>query len=915
MKNEKLTPFLVLSLLSLASATLMADSSQERVPVWGRFEVTVINSRSYANPFADVTLRGTFLRPNGGEVTCVGFHDGDGKGGQTGNVWRLRFMPDEAGRWRYTYTWSDGTAGGGGRFTVVDAGLPGPIVADERNPRIWRVTGAHAFIPCYVASPPYWQIDDPRMKPFLDFAAESLGANGVALILHNRVWLDCQDKTDRSPTRSVFSIRTWRQLDDYLTELQARGMGANVMFYTDDEGRPLFAGGSEKEKLLFQYAIARLAAYPMITYDSGIDITEYRSREWNEAFASRLGALSARKLMISSRHETDSKAFRTTSFNYDSLGDVHPSYEEILRTMSATKRPVLYTDRWREDFHRGNFTRHSIRHIMWHCAMAGGAGFMIGGKHGEFRLDDYETDLDLPKQFRAFSDFWHKRLSDWGQLVVCNDLVTRGCCVGERGKQYVVYLREGGGTTVDLSSCRGLLTVAWLDPRTGARTVADAVTGGRRIDFQTPDENDWVLWLGGVRPDETPPTVPEGLVGVATGADRAELTWQRAKDVDTGISAYKVYRDGVLVARTSSGRTVCRDVGLSERTRYGYQVSAVNGTGIEGRRTGTVRVETPPDRTPPKIALAKAIRDPRQVRVRFSEPVERVSAERPANYAISGGISITRASLEPDGVTIRLAITPLSSGVSYVLTVSNVKDRAAAGNVIAANSKVSFALAERVRDGLVVLYDFNEQQGTVVRDVSGVGDPLDLTLPNVSAAKWVPGGVAILSETMIVSSKPAAKITKACAASNEITLEAWLKPANRTQDGPARIATLSLDASTRNFTLGQSATKYDVRLRTTATTRNGLPSLETTEGTVTTQLTHVVFTHSASGERKLYVNGAERAAGTIGGDLSNWEGSFRFALGNEISGGRPWLGELYLVAVYDRVLRPEEVRLNFEIGR
>ncbi len=912
--NEGLIPFLVPSLLLLASAGLMADSPQEQVPVWGRFEVAVVNSKSYANPFADVALRGTLLRPNGGEVACVGFHDGDGRGGQTGNVWKLRFMPDEAGRWRYTYTWSDGTVGGGGGFAVVGAGLPGPIVADERNPRVWRVTGAREFIPCYVAGPPYWQTDDPRMEAFLDFAAGSLGANGVALILHNRVWLDCQDETDCSPSRPVFSIRTWRQLDDFLTRLQARGMGANVMFYTDDEGRPRFAGGSEKERLLFQYAIARLAAYPMITYDTGIDITEYRSREWNEAFAGRLGALSARRLMISSRHETHSKAFRTASFSYDSLGDVHPGYEEILATMSATRRPVLYADRWREDFFRGNFSRHGIRHIMWHCALAGGAGFMIGGKHGDFRLDDYETDLDIPKQFRVFSDFWHKRLAGWGQFVVCNDLVTRGCCCGERGKQYVAYLREGGRTTVDLSSCRGLLTVVWLDPRTGARTVADAVRGGRRVDFQAPDGNDWVLWLGGVRPDETPPTVPGDLKVIAAGADRVELTWERAKDADTGISAYKVYRDGALVARTLAGKTACRDVGVSELTGYGYQVSAVNGTGIEGRRTGAVRVETPPDRTPPRVSSAKAIGDPRQVRVRFSEPVERASAEKRANYAITGGISITQASLGPDGVTLRLATTPLSSGVSYVLTLSNVKDRAAAGNVIAAGSKASFALAERVRDGLVVLYGFDEQQGTVVRDVSGVGEPLDLTLANASAAKWVPGGVAILGETMIVSSEPAAKITKACAASGEITLEAWLKPANRTQDGPARIASLSLNASTRNFTLGQSATRYDMRLRTTATTQNGSPSLGTTEGAVTTQLTHMVYTRSASGERKLYVNGTERAAGAIGGDLSNWAGSFRFALGNEISGGRPWLGELRLVAVYDRALRPEEVRLNFEVG-
>ncbi len=895
-------------------ASAGSDASQGNVPLWGRFEVSIPNPKPYANPFRDVTLRGTFRRPDGSEVTCLGFHDGDGKGGQTGSVWKLRFMPDAVGRWTYQTTWSDGTAGGKGGFSVVDRGLPGPIVADTRNPPVWRLSGARAFIPFYAAAPPYWHIDDPRMKAFLDFAAEKLGANGVAIILHNRVWLDCQDKTDCSPTRPVFSIRTWRQLDDTLAELHRRRMGANLMFYTDDEGRPLFAGGSDMEVLLLQYAMARLSAYPMIVYDTGIDITEYRSRAWNEAFPGRLQALSPRKLMIGSRQDSGSRAFRGDSFSYDSLGDVHPSYDEILGVMRSTNKPVFYADRWREDFYRGNFDRHSTRHIMWHCALAGGAGFMIGGRHGEFRLDDYETDLDDPKQFRVFSDFWHKTLAGWSRLTVCNDLVTSGRCLGERGRQYVVYLPQGGPTTVDLTACRGLITIAWLDPRIGARTIGDAVMGGRRIDLRAPDTNDWVLHLGGVRADETPPTIPQGLEAIAMGADRVKLTWKRATDADTDVSAYKVYRDGVQVARVIGGQTAHEDAGLSELTDYAYQVSAVNGAGVAGARTSVVRVKTAADRTPPSVRSVEAIVDPRRIRVRFSEPVDKRSAEELANYALSGGISIARAVLESDGVTVCLTTTPLSAGVTYELTVGAVKDRAAAGNVIAEGSRMSFTLARRTRDGLVALYDFEEGPDTIVRDVSQVGDPLELTLARPGAIRWVPGGVVLTGKTMIASPGPAAKITKACVDSREMTLEVWLEPANTTQGGPARIVTLSRDASSRNFTLGQCATKYDVRFRTTRTTHNGSPSLQTTEGAASTGLTHVVYTHDASGRRRLYVNGTERAAGTIGGDLSNWDGSFKLALGDEVSGGRPWMGKLYLIAVYRRALGPEEVRTHFRIG-
>jgi uncharacterized repeat protein (TIGR01451 family) len=214
-------------------------------------------------------------------------------------------------------------------------------------------------------------------------------------------------------------------------------------------------------------------------------------------------------------------------------------------------------------------------------------------------------------------------------------------------------------------------------------------------------------------------------------------------------------------------------------------------------------------------------------------------------------------------------------------------------------------------NGPQVLYTFREGSGTTVRDVSGEGAPLDLEISDGSAVSWIPGGGLIVnSATLIASVGPATKVIDACQDSDEITIEAWVKPANTTQEGPARIVTLSSDLYNRNFTLGQGlwggrpAARYDVRLRTTATGNNGTPSLTTPNGSLTTELTHVVYTRDASGEAKIYVDGAERASGTVGGDFSNWSAGFRLALANELTGDRPWLGELHLVAIYDRVLSP-----------
>ena len=50
------------------------------------------------------------------------------------------------------------------------------------------------------------------------------------------------------------------------------------------------------------------------------------------------------------------------------------------------------------------------------------------------------------------------------------------------------------------------------------------------------------------------------------------------------------------------------------------------------------------------------------------------------------------------------------------------------------------------------------------------------------------------------------------------------------------------------------------------------------------------------------------------GDVSNWDEGFRLALGNELTGDRPWLGELHRVAVYAKALDSEEIGRSAKAG-
>jgi hypothetical protein len=68
--------------------------------------------------------------------------------------------------------------------------------------------------------------------------------------------------------------------------------------------------------------------------------------------------------------------------------------------------------------------------------------------------------------------------------------------------------------------------------------------------------------------------------------------------------------------------------------------------------------------------------------------------------------------------------------------------------------------------------------------------------------------------------------------------------------------------------------------------------------------------------RRLYVNGEYTgdADPSRGGTLADWDDTFAFVLGNEVSGDRQFQGVFRLVAVYNRALTDQQIQTNFQAG-
>jgi len=225
----------------------------------------------------------------------------------------------------------------------------------------------------------------------------------------------------------------------------------------------------------------------------------------------------------------------------------------------------------------------------------------------------------------------------------------------------------------------------------------------------------------------------------------------------------------------------------------------------------------------------------------------------------------------------------------------------------------------RYTNNLLALYDFTEGAGNIVRDKSGVGSPLDLQIINTGNTQWLNTGcgISINNQALIRSNVAATKIIDGCKSTNAITIEAWVKPENNTQGGPARLATLSTNTGSRNFTLAQDRNDYAARLRTnsSATTNNGTPTVYSSGTEVDiNEIQHVVYTRQSNGTERIYVNGVVKYTGNRPGNFSNWDNSMQFALVNELTQDRTWRGDMYLVAVYNRALNTGQVNQNYDAG-
>ncbi|MEZ4948295.1 MAG: LamG domain-containing protein [Saprospiraceae bacterium] len=219
----------------------------------------------------------------------------------------------------------------------------------------------------------------------------------------------------------------------------------------------------------------------------------------------------------------------------------------------------------------------------------------------------------------------------------------------------------------------------------------------------------------------------------------------------------------------------------------------------------------------------------------------------------------------------------------------------------------------RVSNGLILLYNFSENNDVTVNDISGYGTPLTAHIENPNKITWMqPCGVNITG-SKIISNSGANKVSSRIKQTNSITVETWVKTSNAWQYGPARVITISENTSLRNFTLGQQDDDWVIRYKTNNTDGNGTPESKAVNK-VKTEWQHVVYTRASNGKERIYIDGVKVYEGYRYGNSNNWGEHCKLAIGDEMSNDRQWKGMVNLVAVYDRALTATEINQNYTFG-
>jgi hypothetical protein len=248
------------ALLSSTDAVLAAPKGEVRqVERWGQHEIA-LHGPSSGNPFLEVSLVAEYTQ-GARTVQVAGFYDGDG-------VYKVRWMPDEVGSWRWTVRSTTTELNGAhGDFvcTAPSERNHGPVgVADRFH---FRYADGKRYFPfgttCYA-----WVFESERLQEMTLANLAKSGFNKVRMCVLPKAF--DAGEPERHPFPMVdgkldftrFDPEFFRHLEDRVTDLSRLGVEADViLFHPYGKAWGYDQMPQEVNERYLRYVIARLGSH------------------------------------------------------------------------------------------------------------------------------------------------------------------------------------------------------------------------------------------------------------------------------------------------------------------------------------------------------------------------------------------------------------------------------------------------------------------------------------------------------------------------------------------------------------------------------------------------------------------------------------------------------------------------------
>lgn len=547
------------ALVTLLALAERPAASAERVGNYRLFEAEVINDRAYDNRFTDVELLVDYTSPSGRKIAFRGFFDGDGKGGgdkSTGNVWKMRFMPDEVGTWKYAWRWSDGSGSGEGSFesTAENAGK-GIIKAYAENPYWFAYNGTEpVWLKSYyetghggIAQDFDWMTENV-FQPLLDHGYNHLQVNWLmSLCCYEQYYRDGPppstldlDLYENGKASSTMNLNVWQLMERRLAWLNDRDVGVH-MFLGFDGSRndgPRWEDLSEAEKDFYvRYSVARLAPFANIAgWNFVWEVTG--NRESHELGLARLLAkydvfdhLRTYEDEMPRNHHYDEDVYTFAAVENHKIVSPYKEMERynywrtpwthyMASLLAYVGKPVYMSEGnalWRRFWQeRTGATQDDLRRSAWATTMAG-ASFNWNGHSSEYDLRahgptglpfDEENEYSESERYveiiaRVMNDEveFYKLTPQSDQLTAHDPF--RVFALVETGRQYVVFSIAGEPFSLFLGEGE-YTNNAWIDAKTGNKQPAPRVTGHGALEIVSGggrDRDRWPQAVSFVPPD------------------------------------------------------------------------------------------------------------------------------------------------------------------------------------------------------------------------------------------------------------------------------------------------------------------------------------------------------------------------------------------------------------------------------